>query len=315
MNKLLLTTAMFCFLSLSCAHANNAQCDGTVTNPCVVKDKNDHGDVKHWRTAAMIRDAYKGNTAGLKDRWVSVSAVPTEKSFKNIAKEIDKLTNGKYKKIIDVDLREESHAYLNGKGITLQAEHNWVNKGKTHAQVVADEQAWVDQLSNKGAIANVLTGKQFDKKDFDEGISIKIKTLDLEQALVERVGFEYVRLTVSDHLRPSDAETDAFVKLIDATPERVWLHMHCRGGNGRSTTFFAMYDMLKNADKVSFNDIIKRQASVKPFYDLADVNRKQGDNKEEYLERFEFLKQFYMYAGDKLRGYTGNWTQWLKRNS
>ena len=75
-----------------------------------------------------------------------------------------------------------------------------------------------------------------------------------------------------------------------------------------------MYEMLKNADKVSFNDIIKRQASVFPYYDLTQVERKSPELKPYYKARLIFLNHFYQFASASLLGYSGSWSDWIKEN-
>lgn len=297
------------------SYADIKVCDGTVENPCIIQDtKTDSYDLVNWRTAQMIRDTYHGNTSGLKNLWVSVSGAPGKKGFDAIKEQVAKITKTKYNKIIDVDLREESHAYLNGNAITLMSENNWINRGKTHQQSIADEEQWAMSLSTKGEIPHILTEKQFRAKKFDEGYTIKIFEVQLEKTVVETKGINYLRLTVSDHLHPNGTEVNTFVNLVNQIDNKTWLHIHCRGGKGRSTTFFAMMDMLRNANRVSFTDIIKRQASVAPFYDLSDINRKDGENSKEYQERYIFLQHFYGFATDRLNGYAYSWTQWLEEH-
>lgn len=295
---------------------NNRICDGTTENPCVVQDTNsDSTEVRHWRTARMIHDTYKGNTAGLKHLWVSVSGAPSAADFKKIANSIEKATSGKYKKMIDLDLREESHAYLNKNAITLTNQYNWINLGKSHQQSIADEQDWVQSITILPYIFNVLSPKQFKAGQYTDGVDVKIKTLKSEQVIAEKAGFEYIRLTISDHMAPRDEDADRIVSLAKNLPDNVWVHMHCRGGDGRSTTVFAMYDMLKNADKVSFNDIIKRQASVFPYYDLSQIVRKDPGLTKYYKARLVFLNHFYQFASASIRGYPGNWSDWIKEQA
>lgn len=288
-------------------------CDGSMEKPCIVQDTSKTTkDVKHWRYAKMIIDSYNGNTSGLKHMWVSASGAPTAKGFKIIAENIDKLTNGKYKKMIDLDLRQEDHAYLNKQSITLTTQYNWINLGKSYQQALAAEQDWIQALHTQTTINNVLTSDQFKAGNYLQGSSVSIEDLRSEQQVAESHGFEYIRLTVSDHMAPRIDDVDKFVSLVRSLPKDVWVHMHCRGGDGRSSTFLAMYDMLKNADTVSFNDIIKRQASVTPNYDLSQTDRKDPYLTPYYEARYKFLMHFYQYASASLNGYPGTWSEWIK---
>ena len=44
------------------------------------------------------------------------------------------------------DLRQEDHAFVNGEPISWFATNNWANVGKTHAEIVAEEEARVRAL-------------------------------------------------------------------------------------------------------------------------------------------------------------------------
>lgn len=307
--------ALSCLFIISTNACAKANCDGSLNHPCVVQDTTDDTKtIKNYRDAQMVISAYKGNVAGLDGLWLSASAAPSEHDLKTIADNIETSTHNKVKRIIDLDLREESHAYLNGEAITLNSDHNWINKGKTHQQSVADEETWMQAIAQMDKIDNVLTAQQFKDNQFDAGVTVKVKSVQSEKKLAEDDGYEYIRLTVTDHMRPNDIETDRFVSLIKTLPKNTWLYLHCRGGEGRSTTFMAMYDMLQNADKVSFDDIIKRQASVEPYYDLFHTEHKDPDKAYYYRERLIFLQHFYQFASDYRRGYEGSWSTWVIEN-
>ncbi len=303
------------FITMSSHVYAKQNCDGTLDHPCVVQDTTEDTKViKNYRDAQMVYSTYQGNTKGLDTLWVSASAVPNERNMKDIANKIESSSHNKVKKMIDLDLREESHAYINGEAFTLNTDHNWINKDKTHQQSVADEEAWIQSISRMDKLDNVLTSQQFKDGQFNKGVAVKIGSTHSEQEIAEQYGFEYIRLTVTDHMKPNDIETDRFVSLIRSLPKNTWIHLHCRGGEGRSTTFMAMYDMLQNADQVSFNDIIKRLASVSPYYDLYHTEHKDPDKTYYYRERLRFLEHFYLFASDYRRGYAGNWSTWAVEN-
>lgn len=90
-------------------------------------------------------------------------------------------------------------------------------------------------------------------------------------------------------MRPSDSQIDALIKLITDNPN-AWIHFHCHAGEGRTTMAMAIYDMLHNADKLSFLTIINRQADSISLPD--DLLGKRGNN----TSRRVLLKGFYQYA-------------------
>ncbi len=218
----------------------------------------------------------------------------------------------KIKQIIDVDLRQESHGYLNDNAITLAVQYDWINRGKTHAQASNAEQRWLQYLSKQSRIS-LLTDEQFDEGDFDDGEMVTVKSMRSESAVVKRVGFGYMRLTVTDHMAPDDDEVDRFVHFTKTLLPQTWVHFHCRGGKGRTATFMVMFDMLHNADKVSFDNIVKRQATVAPYYDVTKVARGKPELTPYYQQRLEFLKEFYQFSYDSLHGYAGTWEEWKNR--
>jgi hypothetical protein len=82
---------------------------------------------------------------------------------------------------------------------------------------------------------------------------------------------------------------------------------------GRTTIFMVMHDILKNADQVSFDDIIQRQALI-GIVDLSVIpDKKKGWGRKAYIERYQFVKHFYDYvkANPQLKL---SWSAWAKRH-
>lgn len=293
----------------------NTLCDGTTNNPCIVQDTFADPSIpiaKHFRDAKMLANKYPDNTKGLKELWISASGVPSEANFHSIKKYILQVTGGKVRKIIDLDLQQESHGFLNGNSINLTSQYNWINLGKTQKEVSKAEKIWLQTLADQSSIKNILTSSQFKSGNFSQGVDVPVKSIQSEETLASNAGFTYQRLTITDHRAPDDEDVDRFLSLLDHLPPNTWIHLHCRGGKGRSTTFFAMADMLHNANQVSFDDILKRQAADDPYYNLAVTSHRYPTLTPYYQARYDFLKKFYQFARDRLNGYKGNWTEWNK---
>jgi hypothetical protein len=291
-------------------------CEGTVENPCLVQDTQDvHNDIKNFRTAAMIANIYKGNITGLADLKMSGSSAPHASEWNNIVSIIHAETNKDDITILDIDLRQETHGYLNNNSINLTSANNWINLNKKLPEITTTEHDWLQSIAKNSTVDNVLTSAQFKSNDYTHGLTLPVLTVTTEQSLVKSFGYHYLRLPVPDHRAPLDTETNNFVGLVKLLPSTTWLHFHCRGGKGRTTTFMAMYDMLKNADKVSFDEIIKRQASINPFYDLSDFDRADPELTIYYKERYAFLNNFYKFASATLHGYQGTWSEWSAQAS
>lgn len=86
-----------------------------------------------------------------------------------------------------------------------------------------------------------------------------------EAELAAQKGVMYVRFTATDHLWPDAGEIERFRRFVKTLPKDAWLHFHCVAGEGRTTAFMTMYDMLKNPD-VPYEDIVLRQLRIGGVY-------------------------------------------------
>lgn len=301
-------------LSYSVVYAQNLSkhCDSTLEHPCLVQDtKTNNSPIKLLRDVTTISDVYNGNTQGLTALFMSGSEAPSERGWAQIA---DYLGKKNPSSVWVLDLRQESHGYLNGSAVTLVSWFNWINLGKDNEQSMLDQDNWLKKLSAKKKVTGVLTVQQYQDKEYANGAEVEIHSVENEAHLISKLGFKYSRLFLTDHRPPRDSEVDAFLKFINALPPNTWLHIHCRGGKGRTTTIMAMYDMLKNADKVSFEEIIARQASIFPYYNLLDLSHRNPTLTPYYEKRITFLRYFYEFSKQVLLGYTDTWSEWRIHN-
>ena len=203
-----------------------------------------------------------------------------------------------------VDLRQESHGFINGIAISWYTERDWVNKGKTSEEVIQDENQRLQQLL-QSYVAIVYASKKFP-------VPLWVKDVKSEEELTTSHGLGYIRIPITDHLRPSNADVDTFINFIKAIPKNaLWLHFHCAAGEGRTTTFLVMYDMMRNAKHVPIEDIYQRQYLLGG---LNFLNEKANDWKKPYAdERKDFLDQFYLYCQQNPQ-FQKNWTSWIAEN-
>lgn len=309
--SMLLSCFLGCTSNVVFAEASEQPCDATAQKPCLVMDTPlSIQTVKHWRSGLEIRSSTQTNAQDITPIWVSGSSMPAAEGWSLVINSIQNQAAVAKDKIYIVDLRQESHGYVNGKAITLCDRYNWLNLGKHREEVIFLERLWLDTLASIAKLSHVLDSKQFDEKAFDQGETIEVESIASEEKVVKALGLHYLRIPVTDHRSPLDEEIEAFVSLVSSLPKDAWVHVHCRGGKGRTTTFMALFDMLKNADTVSFEDIIARQKSIPPYYNLSLVDRANADLKPHYIARFLFLKDFYRYAQDRLAGNKMSWQEW-----
>ena len=74
--------------------------------------------------------------------------------------------------------------------------------------------------------------------------------------------------------------------------------------------FMVLYDIMRNADRVSLGDIVSRQHA------LGGINlfRLRETSSYKYfscLDRIYFINEFYAYAESNSDGFKTTWSEWL----
>jgi hypothetical protein len=214
------------------------------------------------------------------------------------------------------DLRQETHVFVNDLPVSWYASHDWANVGRSHEEIESEEAARV-QSFKPGSEIDVRPGHPV---KHGNGNSVAPQRVTVERAgterdVVEGAGTHYVRVTVTDHACPLVQEVDRFVLAVRELPENAWAHFHCEAGLGRTTTFMVLYDMLRNANRVSLEDIVRRQKILSHGYDVLQPDE-PGNWKAPYAaERAAFVRAFYDYARANPNGRPQFWSEWLKSNA
>ena len=191
--------------------------------------------------------------AGLNELWASASGQPSSAALKTLYRTIREREPDA--KIFMVDLRQESHGFVNLLPVSWHVEHNAANAGKNASQVEADE---VERLNNLRGIETTFNPLGNADKQAFKPITIIPRVIQTERDASEAAGFEYVRFAAADMQFPAPEVVDDFITFIATLPDNAWLHFHCQAGHGRTTTFLVMYEIMKNPD-VSLETICKRQ--------------------------------------------------------
>lgn len=228
---------------------------------------------KHFRKCTDKVDIPEGvtlNLSGLDKLNISGSA-----QFSEITLNLIKDAIGSDHSIIAVDLRQESHGFINGTAVSFKNEKNNANAGLTLEQVIKTENEDLKSIQLNEPLTLYNTKKV-----------IIPERVENEALLTENKSIGYLRVPVTDGKLPSDDMVVYFITFVNNQPKDSWLHFHCKAGIGRTTTFMIMYDIMKNCNEVSLYDIITRQVL------LSKISLK--DAQDFYSgEHHDFLTSFY----------------------
>ncbi|MEC3915682.1 phosphatase domain-containing putative toxin [Nocardia sp. CDC160] len=260
----------------------------------IVDFLNTPGLPEHFRTTASPlapTAATPPSLVGFDSLRESGSTDPSRDGWQSIA---DALPPGtRY----DIDLRQETHLYVDGMVVSWYGERDDANMGMTTQQVLDLQARRVKELTDARDITfGILPGKSATPP---MNPLTGPRTVDTEQQVVTPLGFTYEYLPVPDGHMPSPQTVDEFLAFTRSLPADAWLHFHCREGHGRTTTFMAMYDMMRNAKQVSLDDIIARQHLIGGA-DLATDQAAQP-----------FIPSFYEYARQNTDDFHTPYSTWL----
>jgi len=245
---------------------------------------------------------------GFEDLNISASAQFSQTSFESMVKILNP-------NLYVVDLRLESHGFAGGHAVSLFAPENAVNKGLSPRDIEAHEKAFLSKLmANPPKHIYQIVEKGGGGISRMTPIEGPYTPVFSEADLTNDHGIRYIRFTTLDHARPDNTVVEAFVSFVRSLEAGTWLHFHCRAGRGRTTQFSVMYDMLRNAKNVSFEDILHRHYLIggSPLFEL-DTDPGERWKMQMSKDRLSFLKSFYDYAKDP-NGFDSGapWREWLK---
>lgn len=226
------------------------------------------------------------------------------------------------KNIIIVDLREEPHAFIKGDDycypISYYGIKNWHYKGLDWKEVEDEEHNFLDKLRNNDALTiNFVKRKNDDKSAISESDTITFTNFNIisEREVVRNLlGVGYVRIAVTDHMKPENDDGDTIKIFFDSLPDSVHKHYHCAGGKGRTTTMMVINDMRVNHNNpnLSFEDFVVRQWLIggANLFKISKIEWK----KKVAEERLYFLRVYYRYIKETHNGDRIFFRTWLRFN-
>ena len=247
---------------------------------------------------------------GLDNLRISGSAQCTAAGFASLYTKLSAAAAAPGAPIYDVDLRQESHGFADGLPVSWHKKNNLANEGKTPEEVALDEE---ERLADLAGVTTTFVPKGKTDKGRVEAFTFAPQNVQTEKEVVEALGFRYGRCYVTDRTQPDTETIEAFLDFVDSLPGDAWLHFHCRAGHGRTTTFMAMYDMIRNPD-IPAETIIERQHLIGGA-DLTAMKDEEWKN-ERIIQRLETLKLFSEYVRARHAGETTlRWGEWIEEEA
>lgn len=217
------------------------------------------------------------------------------------------------KNVIIIDLRQESHGFLNEMPVSWYVKNNWANIGKDLKWIEQDEAHRLDQLLHtKIARIRQLLHNQLLPSNRD--LLIPVHSVSTERELCKAVPVGYLRLPTTDHYPPNNHQIDRFISFVNKLPTDAWIHLHCEGGMGRTTAFLCLYDMMHNAKTVSLEDILKRQWLLGGENFIGKESESYQKWPEQFMLRAKMLTLFYEYCRAAGGSFSQSWTDWLQKD-
>jgi len=253
------------------------------------------------------------NTDGLKELKCSGSAQMSAGEMQVLVENLAARTAGD---VYIVDLRQEQHGYLDGNAASFYGKRNWGNIGRTREEIVRAEKAAMEAMPGEKIALYKLDKDKEPVKPAE--MEFTIGNAQTEEEVAAEAGARYYRITSTDHIWTVPENIDRFISFYKTLPKDAWLHFHCEAGEGRTTTYMVIYDILRNGATVSLEDITAREYRIGGI-DLLSVksaNALQTGKTQSWKtvfeqERAKNIKLFYQYvrANPKL---TISWSAWLK---
>jgi rhodanese-related sulfurtransferase len=204
-------------------------------------------------------------------------------------------------KIVIVDLRQESHGFINGKPVSWRSYFEKINQNKEISEILSDEKLHLDAAKKDHEIVINEVVKRDKESGWYEDVAPKNVTVNQaisEKDLAQKNGFEYQRFSIRDFDIPEAKEFSRMINFIKNLSEDKKIYVHCAGGRGRTAMFLVILDIIKNGKKVELEEIFKRQNKLGGAR-LDEISKEEAWSKKLATERLKMLKDFYRVTTEK----------------
>lgn len=225
----------------------------------------------------------------IRDLNMSGSAQFTPTQLSNIVKQIN-MPN-----IYIIDLRQEPHGFINDFAVSYRNSNKYQYKGLNSEEVLELQES---------LFGDIKTGEEVKiyRKSGMLNSTIDVESVSLEPDVSKANNVNYKLFAVKDGTIPTPEIVDTFVDFIKNRPSDAHLHFHCKEGQGRTTTFMALYHMMIDTKNLSLEQILSEQIDA------------GGIILTNHKKRAAFLDDFYNYINaNKASNYSTPYSKWSQR--
>lgn len=196
-----------------------------------------------------------------------------------------------------IDLRQESHGYLNEDAVSWHGVANAANRRKAAESVERDEQQRLAEAI--GTNVQAVPMGHYDEAHIPYTFAEAVTGFATERHVARKSGLGYVRIAATDMRWPEPQAIDDFVNFYRSLPqEHGWLYFHCQAGQGRTTTFMVLYEILERPDCTADEAIAHQRA-------LGGADLSSG-------ARYEGICRFAQYVREnRATDFAQRWSDWL----
>jgi len=229
-------------------------------------------------------------------------------NLKNIISCVQKIHEGA---IAILDVREESHAFVNGIPFVWSLYPDTPNANKPVEEIEHDQINKLFDLESSDIVSLVLINEVNGAKKVTLD-NVTVENVMTEKELAQKLGLGYIRIPVTDHAVPSIEAVDRFLAFYTSNTNR-WIHAHCNAGKGRTTTFLTLIDMINNAKNVTFETLIKREQLL-GGENLFAIDHKEIKRAIANAKRVELLREFYDFCKENNDDFETSFSAWLNNH-
>lgn len=262
-----------------------------------------------------INPCIEFNKAGLRDIYASGSSQFTKHGLKLLLEDLKPYG----RKVLIVDLRTDDYLFVNGLNVYSFETKDALLEAKTAQEIAQTRTNLKKFIESKDRVRLFAINTQYPKNTFENKFEVILKPKEIEtpDELIKGLGADYLLIGNNRFTGVSDSNVDQLIAHIKKSAADTWYHFHCRKGKTRTTLFLSIFDILHNADKLSFVEVLKRQKQMGGS-DLLDITPKEvnwANERNAKKQAVVFLARFHRYVLlNKKEGFKVSWSEWSQAN-